>query len=296
MEASKLQRPGFMETEKIRVMWFVPPLLALVASQDPQAIAVHADRNRSSDEQFGALVAGGVDAVVTSMDNVIGWNRRAGPRDFRVVAQIERTTPLTVVARPPLRNVQDLRGANLLVDAPDNGFVIALRAMLCDAGVASDAVRLTPAGGVKERFDALMAGQGDATLLGPPFDSMAQAAGLACIASVQDMYADFPGQGVVVRQGAANAKVAAWLRALERARQRVSESAELARQAVLAAGFPGGVAEAMIAQNPGSLRPTTEGVALLIAHRRSLGLVGADNDYWTIVDDSMVEQSVGGQK
>lgn len=286
-----------METEKIRVMWFVPPLLALVASQDAQAIAVHADRNRSSDEQFDALVAGDVDAVVTSMDNVIGWNRREGPQDFRVVAQIERTTPLTLVARPPLRNVQDLRGANLLVDAPDNGFVVALRAMLRDAGMEPDAVRLTPAGGVKERFDALVAGQGDATLLGPPFDSMAAASGLARIADVQETYPDFPGQGVVVRNGGeASASVVAWLQALERARRRVNENAELARQAVLAAGFPEAVADAMIAQNPDSLRPTTEGVALLIAHRRSLGLVGADNDYWTIVDDSMVEQCMGGQK
>ncbi|MFM0696602.1 ABC transporter substrate-binding protein [Paraburkholderia graminis] len=286
-----------METEKIRVMWFVPPLLALVANQDAQAIAVHAARNRSSDEQFDALVAGQVDAVVTSMDNVIGWNRRVGPRDFRVVAQIERTTPLTVIARPPLRNLHDLRGANVLVDAPDNGFVVALRAMLRDAGVASDAVRLTPAGGVKERFDALVAGHGDATLLGPPFDSMAQAAGLACIASVQDAYADFPGQGVVVRQGgAANASVAAWLGALDRALRRVSESAELATQAVLAAGFPAAVAAAMIAQNPDSLRPSAEGVALLIAHRRSLGLAGADNDYSSIVDDSMIGQYMGEQQ
>jgi ABC-type nitrate/sulfonate/bicarbonate transport system substrate-binding protein len=286
-----------METEKIRVMWFVPPLLALVASQDAQATAIEAERNRSSDQQFDALVAGDVDAVVTSMDNVIGWNRRAGPRDFRVVAQIERTTPLTVVARPQLRSLHDLRGANLLVDAPDNGFVVALRAMLNEAGIESDSVRLTSAGGVKERFDALVAGQGDATLLGPPFDSMAQAAGLAYIASVQDIYADFPGQGVVVRQGAeANTGVAAWLQALERARRRVSENAEVARQAVLAAGFPGAVADAMIAQNPGSLRPTTAGVALLIAHRRSLGLVGADNDYSTIVDDSMMEQYTGGQQ
>lgn len=286
-----------METENIRVMWFVPPLLALVASQDAQAIAVHADRNRSSDQQFDALVAGEVDAVVTSMDNVIGWNRREGPRDFRVVAQIERTTPLTLVARPPLRNLQALRGANLLVDAPDNGFVVALRAMLGDAGIESDAVRLTPAGGVKERFDALVAGKGDATLLGAPFDSMAAASGLVRIANVQEAYPDFPGQGVVMRKGGeASAGVAAWLQALERARRRVNENAELARQAVEAAGLPGAVAEAMIAQNPESLRPTTQGVALLIEHRQALGLVGADNDYLTIVDDSMVEQCMGGQK
>lgn len=286
-----------METEKIRVMWFVPPLLALVANQDRQSIAVDAHRNRSSDEQFDALAAGDVDAVVTSIDNVVGWNRRAGPRDFCVIAQIERTTPLTLVARPPLRKVQDLRGMNVLVDAPDNGFVVALRAMLRDAGMEPDAVRLTPAGGVKERFDALLAGQGDATLLGPPFDSFEAASGLARVANVQETYPDFPGQGVVVRKGGeAATKVAAWLRALERARRLVSENAEFAKQVVLAAGLPEATADVMIALNPDSLRPTVRGVALLIAHRRALGLVGADNDYGTIVDDSMVAQYMGEEK
>ncbi|SFT85981.1 ABC transporter substrate-binding protein [Paraburkholderia aspalathi] len=290
-----------METEKIRVMWFVPPLLAIVARQEEQAMTVEAARNRSSDEQFDALVAGDVDAVVTSMDNVIGWNGREGPRDFRVVAQIERTTPLTLVARPQWRKLSDLRGTNLLVDATGNGFVVALRAMLREAGIETGiagiepgAVRLTPAGGVKERFDALMAGQGDATLLGPPFDSMAAASGLTRIASVQDSYPDFPGQGVVVRTGSkANPKVATWLRTLEQARRRVGENAELARQAVLAAGLPAAAAEAMIALNPDSLHPSRVGVALLVAHRRALGLVGADNDYSTIVDDSMIGKCTG---
>ncbi|CAB3656326.1 hypothetical protein LMG27174_01426 [Paraburkholderia rhynchosiae] len=278
-------------------MWFVPPLLAIVARQEEQAMTVEATRNRSSDEQFDALVAGDVHAVVTSMDNVIGWNGREGPRDFRVVAQIERATPLTLVAQPQWRKLSDLRGTSLLVDATGNGFVVALRAMLREAGIEPGAVRLTPAGGVKERFDALMAGQGDATLLGPPFDSMAAASGLTRIASVQDSYPDFPGQGVVVRTGSkASPKVATWLRTLEQARRRVGENDELARQAVLAAGLPAAAAEAMIALNPDSLYPSRVGVALLVAHRRALGLVGADNDYSTIVDDSMIGKCTGGAR
>jgi ABC-type nitrate/sulfonate/bicarbonate transport system substrate-binding protein len=286
-----------METPTIRVMWFVQPLLAMVAAQDQRSVATRAIRNRSSDEQFAALVAGEVDAVVTSMDNVIGWNRRAGPQDFRVVAQIERTTPLLLVARPGRPNVSSLRGADILVDAPDNGFVTALKVMLGDAGLGPDDYRLMPAGGVQERLEALLARQGVATLLGPPFDAMAVRAGFVRVASVQQSYPEFAGQGIVIRAGNSRARglVGAWLEDLERARQTVQNRPELARQAVVAAGLDIAAAEAMTALNPQSLRPTSEGVALLIAHRRTLGLPGGDGHYASLVDDSLIDEPNGAK-
>ncbi|WP_322021658.1 MULTISPECIES: ABC transporter substrate-binding protein [unclassified Burkholderia] len=271
-----------METQAIRVMWFVPPLLAMVAGGDPHAaVTTQAVRNRSSDEQYDALVAGEVDAVVTAMDNVIGWNRRAGPADFRVVAQIERTTPLTLVARAGRSSVGSLRGADILIDAPDNGFVTALRAMLDEAGLDGDAYRLVTAGGVQERLEALLARQGVATLLGPPFDAMAIKAGFVRVASVQDIWPHFPGQGIVMRTGGAQARVGAWLEDLERARQTVRDQPALA------------AADGMIALSPRSLLPASDGVALLVAHRRALGLAGADSDYSAIVDDSLVRKHIG---
>jgi ABC-type nitrate/sulfonate/bicarbonate transport system substrate-binding protein len=286
-----------METQQIRVMWFVPPLLAMVAGQDQRSgVTAQATRNRSSDEQFDALVAGEVDAVVTSMDNVIGWNRRAGPADFRVVAQIERTTPLILIARAGRSDVGSLRGADILVDAPDNGFVTALRVMLQDAGLDDDAYRLVPSGGVQERLDALIARQGVATLLGPPFDAMAAKVGFVRVASVQDSWPHFPGQGIVMRTGSgARASVGAWLEDLERARQAIHERPAIAREAVAAAGLPVAGADAMIALSPQSLRPTSDGVALLIAHRQVLGMAGADSDYAAIVDDSLVQKHIGGK-
>lgn len=283
-----------METQTIRVMWFVPPLLAMVAARDQRSMTTQAIRNRSSDEQFAALVAGEVDAVVTSMDNVIGWNRRAGPRDFRVVAQIERTTPLILVARAGRPDVCSLRGADILVDAPDNGFVTALKVMLSDAGIGADDYRLVPAGGVQERLEALLARQGVATLLGPPFDGMAVKAGFVRIATVQQSYPAFPGQGIVMRTGSgAHGLVGSWLEDLERARQMVQERPSEARPAVVAAGVHIAAADAMIALNPPSLRPTPEGVALLVAHRRALDLAGADSDYEAIVDDSLLQEHIG---
>ncbi len=159
-------------------MWFVALPLAVLAGQAPGATAIQASRNPSSDAQFKALVAGEVDAVVSAIDNVIGWNRRLGPKDFRVVAQVEPTTPLALVAAPDRKSVADLRGANLLVDAVDNGFVIALQAMSREAGIDENGCGFTPAGGVTEQYQALLDGRGDATLLGQPFATQAAEAGV----------------------------------------------------------------------------------------------------------------------
>jgi ABC-type nitrate/sulfonate/bicarbonate transport system substrate-binding protein len=210
---------------------------------------------------------GRADAVVTAMDNVMDWNLRAGPRDLRIVAQLERTTPLTLVGQKRRAGPEDLRGATILVDAPRNGFIVALRAMLAESGVGPQAYALEPVGGVQERFEALVKGRGDATLLGPPFDAMALEAELVRISTVQERYPAFPGQGLVVSaaaMGRLRPALSAWLRALDMARERMGSDA------------------------PASLRPDRAGVQLLIEQRRQVGLPGAETSYEQLVDDSLL--------
>lgn len=256
-------------------------------------VILRAERNPSSDAQFEALASGRVDAVVTAMDNVMDWNLRPGPRDLRLVAQLERTTLLTLVGQKGRGKLGDLRGATLLVDAPCNGFVVALCAMLAEDGIGPDAYALEPVGGVTERFDAMLAGRGDATLLGPPFDAMALQAGLSHIASVQDRYPAFPGQGLVVSAGALERlrpALSAWLHGLESARKRMGSEPDAARQALAGAGFPAEAVEAMVRCAPVSLCPDRTGVELLIEQRRRLGLPGADTVYEKLVDPSVLPE------
>ncbi|WP_436291421.1 ABC transporter substrate-binding protein [Variovorax sp. LjRoot178] len=279
----------------LRVLWFVPSPLAVVADalKLTADVTLHAERNPSSDAQFEALATGRVDAVVTAMDNVMDWNLRPGPHDLRVVAQLERTTPLTLVGQKVRGKLQDLCGATLLVDAPRNGFIVALRAMLAEEGVSPDAYALEPVGGVTERYDAIMAGRGDATLLGPPFDAMALQAGLSRIASVQERYPTFPGQGLVVSAGALERlrpTLSAWLRGLESARKRMGSDPDAARQALAFAGFPAAAVEVMVRYAPVSLHPDRAGVELLIEQRRLVGLPGAGTVYEELVNPSVLPQ------
>lgn len=275
----------------LRLLWFVPSPMAILADawKLTSDIPIHTERNPSSDAQFDALASGQADAVVTSMDNVMDWNLRVGPQDLRIFAQMEQTTPLTLVGQKGRGGVETLRGATILVDAPNNGFVVALRAMLAEHQVGPDAYAMEPVGGVKERFEALMGGHGDATLLGPPFDGMALQAGLSRMASVQEHYPTFPGQGLVVSARAAerlHPSLSAWLNALDIARQRMVCEPDVARQALALSGLPAPAVEAMVRSMADSLRPDRAGVELLIKQRRMIGLPGADTRYEQLVDTS----------
>ncbi|MDM0059155.1 ABC transporter substrate-binding protein [Variovorax fucosicus] len=275
----------------LHLLWFVPSPVAVVAAalKLTASVTLKAERNPSSDAQFEALVTGQADAVVTAIDNVMDWNLRQGPRDFRVIAQLERTTPLTLVGQKGRAWLQDLRGATILVDAPRNGFIVALRAMLAEEGLGPDAYALEPVGGVQERYDAMRAGRGDATLLGPPFDAMAIEAGLSRIATVQERYPAFPGQGLVVSAGALERlrpALSAWLRGLESARERMGSDPESARQALTLAGFSASAVDAMLRATPASLCPDRAGIELLIEQRRSSSLPGADTTYEKLVEAS----------
>ncbi|OUM01614.1 ABC transporter substrate-binding protein [Variovorax sp. JS1663] len=277
----------------LRLLWFVPSPVALVADalRLTTGVTLQAGRNPSSDAQFEALASGQADAVVTAMDNVMDWNLRQGPQDLRVIAQLERTTPLTLVGQAGRTRLEDLRNATILVDAPRNGFIVALRAMLAEEGIGPDAYALEPVGGVKERHDAMVSGCGDATLLGPPFDAMALEAGLNRIATVQERYPAFPGQGLVVSASALERlrpALSAWLGGLENARRRMASDPEAARQALAPGGFPAPVVDAMLRTAPASLCPSRAGIELLIAQRRRCGLPGADTTYEELVEASVL--------
>ena len=127
----------------IRLMWFVPSPVAVVADGLGlnAGITIEATRNPSSDAQFEALASGRVDGVVTAMDNVMDWNLREGPGDFRIVAQLESTTPLALVGQVGIRSLADFRGANILVDAPRNGS--SSRCKQCWRKAASNPARIT---------------------------------------------------------------------------------------------------------------------------------------------------------
>lgn len=278
----------------LQVQWFVQPAVVAVASALGLVAsdAVQGMRNPSSDAQFEGLCTGRADMVVTAMDNVMDWNLRPGPQDFCIVAQVERTTPLQLIARAGLHTLEQVKGATVLVDAPANGFVVALRTLLADAKLHDTDYTLHAAGGVQERLDALLAGRGDCTLLGPPFDAMALQAGFSVLASIQQHYPAFPGQGLVLRKAALETlrhRLVPWLRGLQATSDVMNTDNPAVAQALVEAGYPPSSVTAQIALRPSSIVPERAGVELLIDQRRRLGLAGAVAGYASLVDLSMLD-------
>ncbi|MCG4454925.1 hypothetical protein LJY18_16720 [Pseudomonas sp. MMS21-TM103] len=276
-----------MTKRKLRVMWFVPPAIAVVAAWNERLdFTLESSKTHSSDEQFDALVNGRIDAVVTSIDNVLHWNQRSGPKDFVVVAQVEATTPLRLIGRPNLSTPADLLGGNILVDAPENGFVVALMSILHANGLNVGDYSMLQVGGVVERYNSLVQGRGDATLLGPPFDSLAIKQGLKEIASVQNSYPEFPGQGVVIRKANADSKIALeiWLAELAHALSIIPFSTERLQESLALQGMPDDAVCALMDSVPKTLTPDKIGVQLLIDQRARLALAGSDSTYSQIID------------
>jgi ABC-type nitrate/sulfonate/bicarbonate transport system substrate-binding protein len=262
-----------------RVIEFVSPGVEAIARQlglfDEDALELEVVRTRSSSEQRDRLLSGECDAGLTAIDNLITWNTQGA--DLRLVAQVERTTVLDLIAAPDIATIADLRGATVAVDAVDSGFAIVLRKILLDHGVAAGDYELLAAGGIQERCDALVSARADAGLLGPPWSGRAIERGLVRLTTAEEALPALPGIGVVVRAShhvESADRLRSYLEGLQSAVRWVAEADRAtAIDVLVAAGFGAQGAAAVLDVVPRSLEPSTEGVELLYAMRRELGLL-----------------------
>ena len=258
----------------LRQSHFVPPVSYLLADELGflQDVEVVHTRTPSSAEQLRALPAGEQDMVVTAIDNLFEWTRAGA--DVRLVAQVEQTTQLGIHAGGDVESLADLAGCRFAVDAPDNGFALIAKHLLRDAGVEVDYVVV---GGVRERLDALLGGQVDATLLGPPFDKLAEKAGMRRVVDVNALLPELPGQGLVVRaELLASAELERYLGALVRG---VAAGESMADAEVIEllerCGYQA-AATAAWGTRARTLTVDRRGLGLLTGIRRSLGMLPPD--------------------
>jgi ABC-type nitrate/sulfonate/bicarbonate transport system substrate-binding protein len=258
----------------LRQSHFVPPVSYLLAEELGflRGVEVLPARTTSSGEQLSALLAGEQDMVVTAIDNLFEWTRAGA--DLRLVAQVEATTPLGIHAGGDVESIADLAGCRFAVDAPDNGFALIAKRMLRDAGVDVDYVVV---GGVRERLDALLDGQVDATLLGPPFDKLAEQAGMRRVVDVNAVLPELPGQGLVVRAGLlASTELEHYLRALVRGVAAGASMADAEGIELLERYGYQAAAAAAWGTRARTLAVDQRGLGLLTEIRRSLGLLPPD--------------------
>jgi len=171
--------------------------------------------------QMKGLIEGEFDIAMTAIDNVVAYREgqgEAGVTGTDLVA-VSGSDPgfLRVVAAPGIRSYADLRGKTLSVDALTTGYAFVLLEMLQRHGlVLGRDYETERAGGVLQRYGALLERKHAATILVAPFDLMAQAQGFECLGKATEVLGHYQGVVAAVRQSWAQAnrdKVSAYIRA-----------------------------------------------------------------------------------
>jgi len=135
----------------------------------------------------------------SSIDNVVAYNEGQGqieldhPAKLFAFMNIQKNTIFPLVTRPEIGKVDELRGKTLAVDALTTGFSFVLREILRAHGLEMEDYRLDSVGNAQDRLQALTEGSHAGAILTPPFDRMAEQAGLKILATSRDVFEQYQG-------------------------------------------------------------------------------------------------------
>lgn len=156
--------------------------------------------------QLAGLAGGRYDLIHTAPDNVINYD--SDPRAFglepgtaprAMLLMGGSNGPLSLYTRPGLTSAGNVRGGEVGVDNPTSGFALVARDLLARAGLELERdYRFVAAGPTAKRAQQLRDGAFAATILYPPFDRAAEAAGCHPLARSTTTYPAYASQALAV--------------------------------------------------------------------------------------------------
>lgn len=151
----------------------------------------------NSQFQLTNLIDGKFDIAMTAIDNVIAYMEGQGSAPTTTTPDIFAFMGgdngfLRFVTLPEIKSYADLKGKQLSVDALTTGYAFVLRKLVDKAGIGKD-VEYVSAGGVVQRFQALMERKHAGTLLISPFEVEAEARGFNRLANASDALGAYQG-------------------------------------------------------------------------------------------------------
>jgi ABC-type nitrate/sulfonate/bicarbonate transport system substrate-binding protein len=171
----------------VRLGLFSPSVVLGVAAEtgalDRAGLRIEEVAATSSAQQFAALLAGELDAVLTSPDNVLAYRGSAAnplgrAADVRILAAVDRGLGLSLFTAPGVDPGAGLRGGVLAVDVATSGFAFVAYELLAREGLrAGFDYTVHPVGSTPMRAAALIAGRYPMTVLNAGNDLRAEAAG-----------------------------------------------------------------------------------------------------------------------
>src|SRR5258706_659132 len=152
----------------------------------------------SSVFQLTNLIGGKFDIAMTAIDNLIAYREGQGeepvpgPDLFAFMGGDNGF--LRLEALPEIKDIKDLKGKTVSVDARTTGYAFVLFEMLERGGLRLDQdYKVERAGGVLQRFQALMERKHAATLLLSPFELQAEAGGFRRLGNATDVLGPYQG-------------------------------------------------------------------------------------------------------
>jgi len=173
------------------------------------AVAIELTPTPSSVFQLTGLIDGKFDVAITAIDNLIAYREgqgeepRVGP-DLVAVLGCDHGF-LKLVSVPEVASFSDLRGKTVSVDARTTGYAFVLFELLDRNGLREPDYKVERAGGVLQRFQALMEKKHAGTLLLSPFEVQAEAKGFHTLAVALESLGRYQGLVAGVRQSWAEA-------------------------------------------------------------------------------------------
>ena len=154
----------------------------------------------SSTFQMQGFAEGRFDIAMTAIDNVIAYQEGQGeakiPDNPDMFVFLGGDSGfLSLVGGKGVRSLAELKGKKLSVDAMSTGYAFVLRELLARSGIAESDVTFERAGGGLQRYQALLQGSHDGTMLIAPFDLLAMNQGHVRLARADDQLGAY--QGVV---------------------------------------------------------------------------------------------------
>ena len=185
-----------------------------------RGLAVTVTATPNSIFQLTSLIRGEFDIAMTAIDNVIAYQEGQGE------ALLDRTPDLfafmgadsgflSLVTRPEIRRFADLAGRILSVDAFTTGYAFVLYEMLRLNGLTQGDYALDNAGGMIQRYGALTEGRHAGTIVSTPYELLAEAAGLRCLAAARDLLPRYQGNVGAARRAWAQANASALVAYIE---------------------------------------------------------------------------------
>ena len=183
---------------RLSVITFSPPLVLVAARLRgyfaAQGLEVEHVITQSSQQLMRGVIDGTYDIGCTNPDNWITYVMRDNA-DVFMFSGVNTGGERTVVVRPEIQTVEDLRGKALAVDAVDSGLVMILWQILADQGLdfRTGDPRLVPVGTTSLRLESMGRGETFGAITSARETEQALAMGFRPIGSSSEYLPDYPG-------------------------------------------------------------------------------------------------------